>query len=131
MFSAEDRDDARERATQVIAKLEPIAPKVCRLLEDAEEDLIAFYAFPHEHWTKIRSTNPLERVNKEIGRRSDVVGIFPNDAAVIRLTGALLLEQNDEWLVQRRYLSVESMALATAPPESPAVEREEATQIAA
>ena len=131
VFSAENRDQARERATQVIARLEPIAPKVCRLLEEAEEDLIAFYVFPREHWTKIRSTNALERVNKEIGRRSDVVGIFPNDAAVVRLAGALLLEQNDEWLVQRRYLSVESMALATAPPESPPVELEEATQLAA
>ena len=80
----------------------------------AEEDLIAFYQLPSEHWTKLRSTNPLERVNKEIGRRSDVVGIFPNDASVIRLAGALLSEQNDEWLVQRRYLSVESMALILA-----------------
>jgi putative transposase len=92
-----------------------VAPKVCELLEGAEEDLIGFYAFPREHWTKIRSTNPLERVNKEIGRRSDVIGIFPNDASVIRLAGALLLEQNDEWLVQRRYLSAESMALVLAP----------------
>jgi putative transposase len=86
-----------------------VAPKVCQLLEEAEEDLIAFYLLPAEHWTKLRSTNPLERVNKEIGRRSDVVGIFPNDAAVIRLAGALLSEQNDERLVQRRDLSVESM----------------------
>ena len=96
-----------------------VAPKVCALLEAAEEDLIAFYAFPPEHWTKLRSTNPLERVNKEIGRRTDVVGIFPNDAAVIRLAGALLSEQNDEWLVQRRYLSVESMALILAEPSPP------------
>jgi transposase-like protein len=72
-----------------------VAPKVCQLLEEAEEDLIAFYLLPAEHWTKLRSTNPLERVNKKIGRRSDVVGIFPNDASVIRLAGALLAEQND------------------------------------
>jgi putative transposase len=91
----------------VIARLEPIAPKVCRLLEDAEEDLIAFYLLPSEQWTKLHSTNPLERVNKEIGRRTDVVVIFPDDASVIRLAG----EQNDEWLVQRRFLSAESMQL--------------------
>jgi transposase-like protein len=65
-------------------------------------NLITFYAFPSENWTQLRSTNPLERVNKEIGRRTDVVRILPNDAAVIRLAGALLSEQNDEWLVQRR-----------------------------
>ncbi len=111
VFNAEDRDQARERVTQVIGRLRSITPKVCGLLEDAEEDLIAFYVLPRDHWTKLRSTNPLERVNREIGRRSDVVGIFPNDASAIRLAGALLIEQNDEWLVTRRYLSAESMAL--------------------
>ena len=120
VFNAPDQAQARERVGIVIARLEPIALKVARLLEDAEEDLIAFYAFPAAHWTKLRSTNPLERVNREIGRRSDVVGIFPNDAAAIRLAGALLIEQNDEWLVGRRYLSEESMRLvlcATTDPD--------------
>jgi len=110
LFQAEDGEQASERVGQVIERLEPTVPKVCRLLEDAEADLLAFYAFPAEHWPKLRSTNPLERVNREIGRRSDVVGIFPNDASAIRLAGALLIEQNDEWLVCRRYLSAESMA---------------------
>jgi transposase-like protein len=114
LFQAEDGEQASERVGQVIERLEPTVPKVCRLLEDAEADLLAFYAFPGEHWPKLRSTNPLERVNREIGRRSDVVGIFPNDASAIRLAGALLIEQNDEWLVCRRYLSAESMALLNA-----------------
>jgi transposase-like protein len=115
VFNAEDRAQARERVTHVLERLQPVAPKVCELLEAAEEDLLAFYAFPAEHRTKLRSTNPLERVNREIARRSDVVGIFPNNASVIRLAGALLIEQNDEWLVCRRYLSEHSMSLILSP----------------
>lgn len=114
VFAAESAGEARERLSAAVAALAKTTPKVARLLEAAEDDLLAFMAFPAEHRTKLRSTNPLERVNREIGRRSDVVGIYPNDAALIRLAGSLLIEQNDEWLVMRRYLSEESMQLVLA-----------------
>ena len=118
IFAAEDATEARERLAGVAAALEHTAPKVASLLLGAEEELLAFMAFPPEHWSKLRSTNPLERVNREIGRRSDVVGIYPNDEALIRLAGALLVEQNDEWLVGRRYLSVESLQLLAERPKT-------------
>jgi transposase-like protein len=111
VFNAEDLADARERSASVIERLTPTVPKVAELLAAAEEDLLAFYRFPQAHWPKLRSTNNIERVNKEIARRSDVVGIFPNDASAIRLVGALLIEQNDEWLLTRGYLSQESIGL--------------------
>ncbi len=111
IFDAESLEAAKSRLGEVLERFRGPLPKIAELLEAAEEDLLAFYRFPRSHWPKLRSTNPLERLNKEIGRRSDVVGIFPNDAAALRLVGAMLIEQNDEWLVCRRYLSEESLAL--------------------
>jgi transposase-like protein len=111
VFNAEDLQDAKERSASVIERLNSTVPKVAELLAEAEEDLLAFYRFPAAHWSKLRSTNNIERVNKEIARRSDVVGIFPNDRSVIRLIGSLLIEQNDEWLLTRGYLSKESIGL--------------------
>jgi putative transposase len=84
-------------------------PKLATLLDEAENDVLAFTDFPRAHRKQIASTNPLERLNAEVKRRTDVVGIFPNDAAIVRLVGALLLEQNDEWQLQRRYLSLEGL----------------------
>jgi len=122
VFNADDLAAARERCGVVIERLASAAPKVAELLMGAEEDLLAFFAFPAAHWSKLRSTNPLERVNREIARRADVVGIFPTDASALRLAGALLIEQNDEWLVGRRYLSEESLALVLGEPEADAQE---------
>ena len=114
IFNADNLQQARDRLSEAVAHLDGRMPKVVALLEDAEIDILAFYAFPAGHWSKLRSTNPLERFNKEIGRRTDVVGIFPNDAALIRLAGMLCIEQNDEWLVGRAYLSAESMQAVLA-----------------
>ncbi len=116
VFAAASRAEAEAILRDVVARLAGPAPKVAALLEDAEPDLLAFLDFPAEHRSKLRSTNPLERVNREIARRSDVVGIYPNDAALIRLAASLLVEQNDEWLVARRYLSQESIATLYAQP---------------
>ena len=124
IFAADDALEARERLAGVVEALGERAPKVARLLAGAEEELLAFMAFPKEHWSKLRSTNPLERVNREIGRRSDVVGIYPNDDALVRLAGALLIEQNDEWLVGRRYLSEESLQAVLARPAEAVCARE-------
>ena len=109
IFNAADPAGARDRLSEAVTALEGKLPKVAALLEQAEDDILAFYAFPADHWRKIRSTNPLERFNREIARRTDVVGIFPDDQSLIRLASMLAIEQNDEWLVGRRYLSAASM----------------------
>ena len=110
IFNADSRAEARDRLSEAVAQLDgPAGARSPTLLEDAEDDILAFYAFPADHWRKLRSTNPLERFNREIGRRTDVVGIFPDDRSLIRLAGMLCIEQNDEWLVGRRYLSAESI----------------------
>jgi len=95
IFNSESLAQARDRLSEAVAHLEGRLGKVGSMLEDAELEILAFYAFPAGHWRKLRSTNPLERFNKEIGRRTDVVGIFPNDQALVRLAGMLCIEQND------------------------------------
>jgi putative transposase len=109
IFNIDRAEQARELVSDALERLRKPLPKLAELLEEAEEDLLAFYAFPADHWPKLRSTNPLERVNREIGRRTDVVGIFPNDRALLRLAASVVIEQNDEWLVGRRYLSAHSL----------------------
>jgi transposase-like protein len=93
----------------VAKRLKPRFPKLADLMDEAEDDVLGHMSFPKEHWTQIHSTNPLEHLNGEIKRRTDGVAIFPNEAAIVRLVGALLLEQNDEWAVQRRYMSLETL----------------------
>ncbi|MET0456848.1 MAG: IS256 family transposase [Mycobacterium sp.] len=110
IFAQETAQDAIDQWNNVAQALRERAPKLALLMDEARDDVLAYTAYPREHWPQISSTNPLERLNGEIKRRSDVVGIFPNDAAVIRLTGALMIEQNDEWVVGRRYMSLESLA---------------------
>src|SRR5215213_3322737 len=117
IFNADSLEQARDRLSEAVAHLDGRLGKVAAMLEDAEADVLAFYAFPPDHWRKLRSTNPLERFNREIGRRTDVVGIFPDDASLIRLAGMLCIEQNDEWLVGRGYLSAESISLVLTGPD--------------
>ena len=111
IFEQPDATQVWAQHARVVDQLEDRFADAAAMLIDAA-DLLAFAAFPTEHWSAIRSNNPQERLNKELRRRTDVVGIFPNRAAVIRLVGAVLAEQHDEWAVARRYMSVESLAKA-------------------
>lgn len=110
VFVQPDAASAREQWRRVADGFRTRYSRLAELLDEAEDDVLAYLAFPPEHWRQVWSNNPLERVNKEIKRRTDVVGIFPNDAAVVRLVGAVLAEQHDEWQVSRRYFSAESLA---------------------
>lgn len=115
IFDQPDQESVWAQHGRVVEQLEERFPDAATLLAEAGPDVLAFATFPHEHWRQIWSNNPQERLNKEIRRRTDVVGIFPDRDAVIRLVGAVLAEQHDEWLVARRYLGVESLKAAQAP----------------
>ena len=110
VFAQPDALSAHQQWRKVADGFRARFPKLAELMDEAEEDVLAYASFPAEHWQKIWSNNPLERVNKEVKRRTNVVGIFPNEAAVIRLVGSILSEQHEEWQVAKRYFSAGSLA---------------------
>jgi putative transposase len=112
IFAQPSAAEVKAQHARVVEHLQGEFEAAAGLLDEAREEILAFTAFPQAHWRQIWSNNPLERLNKEIRRRTDVVGIFPNRGAVIRLVGAVLAEQHDEWAVARRYMSAESLAKA-------------------
>lgn len=114
-FLQTNTEAAHQTWRHIADQLRPRWPKLAALMDDSEHDVLAYMTFPAQHRTKLHSTNPLERLNKEVKRRADVVGIFPNEASITRLIGAVLLEQNDEWLLQCRYMQIEGMAELTPP----------------
>lgn len=109
IFAQTDKEEVVRQYGYVIDRLSLQFPEAAGLLIEAEADLLAFMAFPTGHWRQLWSNNPQERLNREIKRRTDVVGIFPNREAIIRLVGAVLMEQNEEWLVCRRYMTLETL----------------------
>jgi putative transposase len=116
-FAQDTPEAASAQWRNVADQIRPKVPKLATLMDSAEQDVLAYMTFPRQHWAKLHSTNPIERLNGEIKRRTEVVGIFPNDDASVRLVGALLLEQNDEWAVQRsRYMTLETIATMSDDP---------------
>jgi putative transposase len=109
-FNQPDKKTAGETWRHVADQLRARWPKLATLMDESEADVLAYMSFPAQHRTKLHSTNPLERLNKEVKRRADVVGIFPNEDSIVRLIGAVLFEQNDEWQNQHRYMQVEAFA---------------------
>ncbi|KAA9382400.1 IS256 family transposase [Neorhizobium galegae] len=125
-FAQETPEAASIQWRSVADQIRPKVPKLAHLMDESESEVLAYMTFPKQHWAKLHSTNPIERLNGEIKRRTEVVGIFPNDDAIIRLVGALLLEQNDEWAVQRaRYMTLETIGQMSDDPliSLPAVAR--------
>jgi putative transposase len=120
VFAQPEPDMAQHAWRQVADGFRARYPKLAALLDAAEADVLAYLSFPREHWRQIWSNNPLERLNREVKRRTDVVGIFPNEAAIVRLVGMILAEQHDEWQVSRRYFSAESLAKLAPPALAPA-----------
>jgi transposase-like protein len=130
VFAQPARDEVWAQLERVIEQLRMRFPKAAEALEEAAEDILAFSAFPKTTWRQIWSNNPQERLNREIRRRTDVVGIFPNRAAIIRLVGAVLAEQTDEWAVTRRYMTQEALAQASALRGLPSGAKEETARVA-
>ena len=128
IFSQRSKDEARQALHKAVELLEPKYPAAAAVVEEAEDDVLSYFSFPDKHWRQIHSNNPLERQNREIRRRTDVVGIFPNATSALRLVTMLLVEKNEEWAVNRRYFSLESMLLLKSPltTEPPALEASEA-----